>query len=120
MTHTTTIYHNPRCQTSRDVLKLITDAGIDPTIVLYLTHPPSRPVLAGLIAQAGLTPRQAIREKEALFDELELGDPTLTNEQLINAMIESPVLINRPFVVAPGGTRLCRPASVVLEILKQK
>lgn len=120
MTHTTTIYHNPRCGTSRDALQLIIDAGITPTIVLYLTHPPSRPVLAGLIAQAGLTPREAIREKESLFAELGLDDPALTDEQLIDAMIENPVLINRPFVVAPGGTRLCRPASVVLEILHKQ
>jgi len=120
MTHSTTIYHNPRCGTSRDALQLITDAGITPTIVQYLTHPPSRPVLVGLIAQAGLTPRQAIREKEPIFAELGLGEPGVTDEQLIDAMIENPVLINRPFVVAPGGTRLCRPASVVLEILHKK
>lgn len=120
MTHTTTIYHNPRCQTSRDVLALITEAGIEPRIVMYLTHPPSRPVLVGLIAQAGLTARQAIREKELLFAELGLDDPALTDEQLIDAMIENPILINRPFVVAPGGTRLCRPAPVVLDILGKR
>lgn len=116
MTHIT-IYHNPRCGTSRDALKFITDAGITPTIVEYLIRPPSRPVLVGLIAQAGLTPRKAIRDKEPLFAELGLDNPAVTDEELIDAMIENPVLINRPFVVAPGGTRLCRPASVVLDIL---
>jgi len=116
MTHTT-IYHNPRCGTSRDALQLIREAGVTPTIVEYLIRPPSRPVLVGLIAQAGLTPREAIRDKEPLFTELGLDAPGITDEQLIDAMIENPVLINRPFVVTPAGTRLCRPASVVKEIL---
>lgn len=117
MTTHTTIYHNPRCGTSRDALKFITDAGITPTIVEYLQDPPSRPVLVGLIAQAGLTPRGAIREKEPIYAELGLGDPSVDDEQLLDAMVKHPILINRPFVVAPGGTRLCRPAETVKEIL---
>lgn len=87
---------------------------------MYLTHPPSRLVLVGQIAHAGLTPRQAIREKALLVTELGLDDTALTDEQLIDARIENPILVNRPFVVATGGTRLCRPASVVLDILGKK
>ena len=120
MSTNTTIYHNPRCGTSRTVLQHILDAGLKPTIVEYLKQPPSRPVLVGLINQAGLTPREAIRAKEPLFAELGLDDAGLSDEALIDAMIDNPILINRPFVVTPLGTLLCRPAERVFEILPKK
>lgn len=112
-----TIYHNPLCGTSRTVLQMIENAGISPTIVEYLQNPPSRPVFLGLIAQAGLTPRDTIRTKEALYTELGLDAPDVTDERLIDEMLRHPILINRPFVVAPGGTRLCRPAELVQPLL---
>ena len=113
-----TIYHNPRCGTSRSVLQMIRDAGVTPTIVEYLQNPPSRPVLLGLIAQAGLTPREAIRTKESLYSELGLDAADVTDERLVDEMLRHPVLINRPFVVAPAGTRLCRPAERVAALLE--
>jgi len=116
MTHVT-IYHNPSCGTSRETLTILREAGIMPTVVEYLVHPPSRPVLVGLIAQAGLSVREAVRSKESLFVELGLDAEGVTDEQLLNAMIKHPVLINRPFVVTPAGTRLCRPAERVREII---
>ena len=112
-----TIYHNPCCGTSRTVLQMIQDAGMSPTIVEYLQNPPSRPVLLGLIAQAGLTPREAMRTKETLYTELGLDSPEVTDERLIDEMLRHPILINRPFVVAPTGTRLCRPAELVIPLL---
>ncbi|MCD2180559.1 arsenate reductase (glutaredoxin) [Rhizobium sp. GN54] len=111
------IYHNPACGTSRNTLELIRNAGIEPTVIEYLKTPPSREELAGMIADAGLTVREAIREKGTPFAELGLGDPALTDEQLLDAMLKDPVLINRPFVVTPMGTRLSRPSEVVLDIL---
>jgi arsenate reductase len=114
-----TIYHNPACGTSRNTLALIRNAGNDPEVIEYLKTPPSRDTLAGMIADAGLSVRQAIREKEKLFTELSLADATLTDEQLLDAMLAHPVLINRPFVVTPAGTRLCRPAELLLEILPE-
>jgi len=120
MSTNTTIYHNPRCGTSRTVLQHILDAGLKPTIVEYLKQPPSRPVLVGLINQAGLTPREAIRTKESLYTELGLDDAGVSDEALIDAMIDNPILINRPFVVTPLGTLLCRPAERVFEILPKK
>jgi arsenate reductase len=116
-TMSTTIYHNPLCGTSRKVLQMIRDAGIEPTIVEYLQSPPSRPTLLGLINQANLSVRDAVRAKEPIFSELDLGAPGVTDEQLLNAMLDYPILINRPFVVTPLGTRLCRPAESVAEIL---
>ncbi len=113
-----TIYHNPRCKTSRTVLQMIQDAGISPTVVEYLQNPPSRPVLLGLIAQAGLTPREAMRTKETLYTELGLNSPDMSDERLIDEMLRHPILINRPFVVAPSGTRLCRPAESVMALLE--
>ncbi|WP_277187220.1 arsenate reductase (glutaredoxin) [Caballeronia sp. BR00000012568055] len=114
---TVTIYHNPKCGTSRNTLELIRNAGIEPTIVEYLTHPPSRETLASLIQRAGLTVRDAIREKGTPFAELGLDDPMLSDAQLIDAMIEHPILINRPFVDTPMGARLCRPSELVIDIL---
>lgn len=112
-----TIYHNPACGTSRNTLALIRDAGIEPTVVEYLKTPPERAALKKMIADAGLTVREAIREKGTPYAELGLDDPALTDDRLLDAMLEHPILINRPFVVTSGGTRLCRPSETVLEIL---
>ncbi|PLC54380.1 arsenate reductase (glutaredoxin) [Pollutimonas nitritireducens] len=113
----TTIYHNPRCGTSRNVLRTLQDRGITPTIIEYLETPLSSGELQGLIRNAGLAVRDAIRNKEPLFDELGLGDPALTDGQLLDAIAAHPILLNRPFVVTEKGTRLCRPATAVEEIL---
>jgi arsenate reductase len=112
-----TIYHNPKCGTSRNVLGLIRNAGIEPEIVDYQKSPPSRETLKAIIAKAGLTVRQAIREKGTPFAELGLGDPALSDDQLLDAMLEHPILINRPFVVTADAAKLCRPSETVLDIL---
>ncbi|MCV9967791.1 arsenate reductase (glutaredoxin) [Pararhizobium sp. BT-229] len=112
-----TIYHNPECGTSRNTLALIRHAGIEPTVVEYLTAPPSREKLADMIADAGLSVREAIREKGTPYAELGLDDAALSDDQLLTAMLEHPILINRPFVVTPLGTRLARPSEAVLDIL---
>ncbi|AZY49186.1 arsenate reductase (glutaredoxin) [Bordetella avium] len=117
MPHSATIYHNPRCGTSRTALQALQDAGYDVTVIEYLKTPPSRQTLAGLIQQAGLQVRDAIRAKEAIFQELKLDDPQLTDEDLLNAMLDNPILINRPFVMTEKGVRLCRPAEVLNDIL---
>ena len=114
-----TIYHNPQCGTSRNTLALIRNAGIEPTIIEYLHTPPSREQLAAMIKAAGLTVRGALREKGTPYTELGLGDPDLTDEQLLDAMMAHPILINRPFVVTERGTRLSRPSELVLDILPQ-
>jgi arsenate reductase (glutaredoxin) len=111
------IYHNPECGTSRNTLAMIRNAGIEPTVIEYLRNPPTRSQLASMITAAGLTVRQALREKGTPFQELGLNNPALTDEQLLDAMMAHPILINRPFVVTQQGTRLCRPSEVVLEIL---
>jgi arsenate reductase len=112
-----TIYHNPACGTSRNTLEMIRNAGIEPTVIEYLKTPPSRTELTKMIADAGLTVRQAIREKGTPYVELGLGNPALTDDQLLDAMLTNPILINRPFVVTPLGTRLSRPSELVLDIL---
>jgi arsenate reductase len=112
-----TIYHNPECGTSRNTLALIRHAGIEPRIVEYLIAPPSRSELRTMIADAGLTVREAMREKGTPFAELGLDDISLTEVQLLDAMLAHPILINRPFVVTPLGTRLARPSEAVLDIL---
>jgi len=112
-----TIYHNPSCGTSRNTLALIRNAGIEPTVVDYLAHPPAQEVLRDMIAKAGLRVREAMRSKEKAYAELGLQDDALNDDQLLDAMIATPVLINRPFVVTPWGTRLCRPSELVLDIL---
>jgi arsenate reductase len=114
---TVTIYHNPACGTSRNTLAMIRQSGEEPRVIEYLKSPPSRAELVALMAAAGLTPRQLLREKGTPFAELGLGDLTLSDEALIDAMLAHPILINRPLVVTPKGTRLCRPSEVVLEIL---
>jgi arsenate reductase len=112
-----TIYHNPRCGTSRNTLALIRHAGIEPQVIEYLETPPSREELAAMIRDAGLTVREAIREKETPYADLGLDDPALSDDQLLAAMLEHPILINRPFVITPMGTRLARPSEAVLDIL---
>ncbi|MCC7635370.1 arsenate reductase (glutaredoxin) [Stenotrophomonas rhizophila] len=111
------IYHNPQCGTSRNTLALIRHAGIEPEVVDYLAHPPSRARLVELIAAAGLSVRGAIRQKGTPYDALGLGDAALSDEDLLDAMLAHPILINRPFVQTPMGVRLCRPSEVVLDIL---
>lgn len=118
--HEVVIYHNPACGTSRNTLAMIRNAGIEPTIVEYLRDPPGRAQMQGMIERAGLTVRQALREKEALCRELGLDDPAATDARLLDAMALHPVLLNRPFVMTPRGTRLCRPSEVVLQILPQQ
>jgi len=113
----TTIYHNPRCSTSRNVLQALRDAGLEPTVIEYLKTPPSRQTLAGLIQQAGLSVREAVRAKEPLYQELGLDAPQVDDDALLDAMVEHPILINRPFVVTERGARLCRPAETVQELL---
>ena len=112
-----TIYHNPDCGTSRNTLALIRNAGIEPVVIEYLRHPPDRQRLAEMISAAGLSVREALREKGTPHAELGLDHPALGDEQLLDAMMAHPILINRPFVVTPLGTRLCRPSELVLEIL---
>lgn len=112
-----TIYHNPACGTSRNTLDLIRHAGIEPTVIEYLKTPPSKEQLAKMISDAGLSVREAIREKGTPYEELGLADPALSDDQLLDAMIATPILINRPLVVTDMGTRLCRPSEVVLDIL---
>ena len=112
-----TIYHHQHCGTSRTTLALIRAAGVEPEVVDYLAHPPSREQLAGMIAGAGLTVREALRAKEQAFADLALADPSLSDAALLDAALANPVLINRPFVVTPLGVRLCRPAERVHEIL---
>ncbi|MBB6486525.1 arsenate reductase (glutaredoxin) [Rhizobium lusitanum] len=117
MTTDVTIYHNPDCGTSRNTLAMIRNAGIEPTVIEYLRNPPTRDDLVKMIADAGLTVRQAIREKGTPYAELGLHNPDLTDAQLLDAMLKDPILINRPFVVTPMGTRLARPSEIVLDIL---
>ncbi|KAA0178623.1 arsenate reductase (glutaredoxin) [Cupriavidus gilardii] len=114
---TVTIYHNPACGTSRNTLAMIRNAGIEPTVIEYLKTPPTRGELEGMIRQAGLRVREAIREKGTPYAELGLDDPSLSDDQLLDAMMAHPILINRPFVVTALGVRLCRPSEVVLDIL---
>lgn len=112
-----TIYHNPACGTSRNTLALIRAAGIEPTVIEYLQNPPSREQLLKMIRDAGLTVRDAIREKGTPYAELGLDNPDLTEDKLLDAMLATPILINRPFVVTALGTKLARPSEVVLDIL---
>jgi arsenate reductase (glutaredoxin) len=111
----TTIYHNPKCSTSRKTLGLLRDNGIEPTIVQYLKTPPTRAELVKMIKAAGIDVRSAVRKRESLYAELNLADAT--DEQLLDAMAEHPILIERPFVVTGKGTRLARPIDKVREIL---
>ena len=114
---TITIYHNPDCGTSRNTLALLRDSGETPTVIEYLKDPPSRARLVQLIAAMGITPRALLREKGTPFAELGLGDPKWSDDQLVDFMLEHPILINRPIVETPRGTRLCRPSELVLDLL---
>ncbi len=114
---TVTIYHNPACGTSRNTLAMIRQSGEEPNVIEYLKAPPSREQLAALIAAMGLTARDILRQKGTPYDELGLGNPDLTEDQLLDRMVEHPILINRPIVVTEKGVRLCRPSELVLDIL---
>ena len=112
-----TLYHNPDCGTSRNVLGLIRNSGAEPRVIEYLKTPPARAELVTLLAQMCLTPRQLLREKGTPFHALKLGDPKWSGDELIDAMMDHPILINRPIVVTPLGVKLCRPSEAVLDIL---
>jgi arsenate reductase len=112
-----TIYHNPACGTSRNTLALIRNSGVEPVIVEYLKTPPERTTLVALIAAMGATVRSVLRQKGTPYDELKLDQPEWTDDQLVDFMLAHPILMNRPIVVTPLGTRLCRPSEVVLDIL---
>jgi arsenate reductase len=114
-----TIYHNPNCGTSRNTLELIRNSGEEPTVIGYLQTPPDRTTLIGLIKDMGIEVRALLRIKGTPYEELGLGDASLTDEYLIDAMMAHPILMNRPIVVTPLGTRLCRPSEAVLDILPQ-
>lgn len=116
---TVTIYHNPGCGTSRNVLAMIRNSGEEPRIIEYLKTPPSRAELIDLIARMGMAARDLLRRKGTPYQELGLDDPDLSDDALIDAMMAHPILINRPIVVTPLGVRLCRPSELVLEILPQ-
>ena len=115
---TVTIYHNPECGTSRNTLAMIRQSGVEPIVIDYRTNPPSRARLVQLIADAGLSVRQAIRQKDTPYAALGLDDPALSDDALLEAMLAHPILINRPFVETPLGVRLCRPSERVLDILE--
>ncbi|MEA9990452.1 arsenate reductase (glutaredoxin) [Pseudomonas sp. RTS1] len=115
-----TIYHNPQCGTSRNTLELIRNSGEEPVVIEYLQTPPDRTTLVSLIKDMGIEVRALLRIKGTPYEELGLGDTSLTDDQLIDAMMAHPILINRPIVVTPLGTRLCRPSEAVLDLLTQK
>ena len=115
-----TIYHNPQCGTSRNTLALIRNSGAEPEVIEYLKTPPTRDTLKALIAQMAIPVRALLRSKEAIHAELALDNPALSDDALIDAMLAHPILINRPIVVTPLGTRLCRPAETVFEILPKE
>lgn len=112
-----TIYHNPACGTSRNTLAMIRNSGEEPTVIEYLQSPPDRSTLKALIAASGLSTRDVLRRKGTPYEELGLDDPSWTDEQLVDFMLQHPILINRPIVVTPLGTLLCRPSELVLDIL---
>ena len=116
--NTVKIYHNPKCGTSRNTLALIRNAGIKPEVILYLEAPPTREQLVQLIKDARLNPRDVLRNKGDLYEELQLADTKWTDDELIDFMVAHPALINRPIVVTGKGTRLCRPSELVLDILE--
>lgn len=113
-----TIYHNPDCGTSRNTLAMIRQSGVEPEVIEYLHNPPDRERIMALVAAAGLTLRQALRQKDTPYAALGLDDPALDDAALLDAIAAHPILLNRPFVVTPLGVRLCRPSEVVLEILE--
>ncbi len=112
-----TLYHNPNCGTSRNVLAMIRERGIEPVVIEYLKTPPSREQLVELIKASGLAMRAVMRDKGSPYEELGLADPQWSDDQLLDFMMQHPILINRPLVVSPKGVRLCRPKEVVLALL---
>jgi arsenate reductase len=114
------IYHNPACGTSRNTLAMIRNAGIEPHVIEYLKTPPSRTLLQQLVARMGLSVRELLREKGTPYAELGLDNAVLTDEQLLDAMMAHPILINRPIVVTPKGVKLCRPSELVLDLLPEQ
>ncbi len=114
---TVTIYHNPACGTSRNVLALIRDIGEEPRVINYLETPPGRDELVALIGRMGLSVRALLRRKGTPYDDLKLDDPALTDDALLDAMMAHPILINRPIVITPKGVKLCRPSETVLDML---
>lgn len=117
MSDTVTIYHNPKCGTSRNTLGLIRNAGIEPTVIEYLKDPPSRAELLSLIKRMDIAPRALLREKGTPYAELKLDNLALTDEAIVDAMMAHPILINRPIVVTSRGVKLCRPSETVIDIL---
>ena len=115
---TVTIYHNPECGTSRNTLTMIRQSGVEPIVIEYLKTPPSRERVVELVLAAGIKLREAIRQKDTPYEALGLGDTSLSDDALLDAIAAHPVLLNRPFVETPIGTRLCRPSEVVLDILE--
>ena len=113
-----TIYHNPECGTSRNTLAMIRQSGVEPVVTEYLKTPPSRDRVVALVSAAGITLRQALRQKDTPYDALGLADVSLSDDALLDAIEQHPILLNRPFVETPIGTRLCRPSEVVLDILE--
>lgn len=113
------IYHNPECGTSRNTLALVRNAGIEPHVIEYLKTPPNRTLLASLIARAGISIREALREKGTPYRDLGLNEPSLTDDRLLDAIMAHPILLNRPLVVTPLGVKLCRPSEAVLDILPE-
>ncbi|SLN70136.1 Arsenate reductase [Falsiruegeria litorea R37] len=111
------IHHNPACGTSRNVLQIIRDAGYDPVVVEYLDTGWTRPQLQALFAAAGITPRQALRTSKSPTEELGLLDPSVSDAALLDAMLEHPVLVNRPIVACANGVKLCRPSGAILDLL---
>jgi arsenate reductase len=114
---TITIYHNPKCGTSRNTLAMIRQSGEEPEVIEYLKTPPSRATLVDLLKRMGVGPRELLRQKGTPYADLDLGNPKWTEDQLIDFMMEHPILINRPIVVTPLGVKLCRPSEAVLDIL---
>jgi arsenate reductase (glutaredoxin) len=112
-----TIYHNPECGTSRNTLALIRNAGVEPTVIEYLKTPPDRATLQSLLQQMNMAPRQLLREKGTPYAALKLGEPHWTDDELVAHMLKNPILINRPIVITPWGTKLCRPSEALLDIL---
>ena len=119
MTDDITIYHNPKCGTSRNTLALIRHCGIEPTVIEYLQTPPSRAELQALIARMDCPVREVLRQKGTPYDELDLGNPRWTPDELLDFIAQHPILLNRPIVATPQGVRLCRPSEAVLALLPQ-
>lgn len=117
---TITIYHNPKCGTSRNTLAMIRNSGVEPEVIEYSKTPPSKAKLEALVRAAGISPRELLRAKEAIYGELNLADSKWTDDEILDFMLQHPILINRPIVVTPLGTRLCRPSELVLDILPNR